>query len=801
MDNLFRAAIESKDELVVQQLLEHQLVDVNNTVCFFKKQGYTPLERAASLEAFGLIQLLIRSGADVHKTYHRKGDITTHLIDRLIGAVREEQYGHLSSAVVASTDLIKTVDVLLKAGTTATAGNFIHAGNTFAGYDLAYRLSLSILPSAHQSFFKVLADTYYSDDPMQQFESPIEIVARYSDDRHASMITLHMIKLCEVARCNECLSKHLEEVEQAAVSAAERGHSKLIHILIDHVPSFTRIFSASIRSKRSDLVDLIISRTPKLDPPAHSLGRHHSPMNTLDQTTPLAEAVRAENENLINHLEAAGGLKNLHERSRFEPLIIAASQAGNIPYIEKLLALANSSSHPLRISGLAIKLAIENHHTDVAGMLLANGAMLPSLSSALKSHNALLVRAMLNIRVSHIDGYEWMKAIEWGEASIISSLISYNISFSTDFGQFPFTGFCIMCMERDEIALFRKFVDSGFGSTREEIDSCLQAAVKMGHFEMVGYLLDIGANPLHAGAFKMAIIDRPDMVPLLLEKPKLRQAVPKCMGACVLDSIMDERPGNIEALEALLETGAVNFIRLEEVDEDSNTGFTPLGLALSRLSGCFDKRLSIVKRLLQAGSDPDSVARAEYLVTHTGLMLAIETGREDVVSLLITHGANVNKEPAFGTKRTPLQYAAELGNLDMVRLLLGRGANVNGEPSLHGGGTALQFAAISGNCNIAVELLGHGAQLDMLPSKVDGRWPLEAAAEHGRLDMIQFLWKVRQTDPALVVSGFDRRHCLRAMNFAGETGHLGCRDLISELSGISVDTLEVENYGAPWLAY
>ncbi|KAI0521501.1 hypothetical protein F5B22DRAFT_643667 [Xylaria bambusicola] len=39
------------------------------------------------------------------------------------------------------------------------------------------------------------------------------------------------------------------------------------------------------------------------------------------------------------------------------------------------------------------------------------------------------------------------------------------------------------------------------------------------------------------------------------------------------------------------------------------------------------------------------------------------------------------------------------------------------------------------------------------------------------------------------------------MNFARENGHMGCRDLISELSGIPVDRLDVENYGAPWLAY
>jgi hypothetical protein len=49
--------------------------------------------------------------------------------------------------------------------------------------------------------------------------------------------------------------------------------------------------------------------------------------------------------------------------------------------------------------------------------------------------------------------------------------------------------------------------------------------------------------------------------------------------------------------------------------------------------------------------------------------------------------------------------------------------------------------------------------------------------------------------------GFQRRQCLRAMKFAGENGHTGCRDLVSELAGIPVDRLAVEDYGVPWLAY
>ena len=345
----------------------------------------------------------------------------------------------------------------------------------------------------------------------------------------------------------------------------------------------------------------------------------------------------------------------------------------------------------------------------------------------------------------------------------------------------------------------------------------------MDHTEMVRYLLDIGVNPFDNKVLKSALPYHPQMLQLLFDKGRERRAVPKCIGAYVLKRVMVESLGDPMALDALLEAQAVNFIALEDADyedsddmDDNTDGteyghLTPLGLALVSISKHRETNPWMVKRLLQAGSDPNRVARStgtkwatnakdRIITSYTGLMLAIETARKDIVQLLIDHGADFNKKPHFTVKRTPLQYAAELGNLDIVRMLLDRGADVNEEPALRSGGTALQFAASSGNCNIAVELLNHGALLGSLPSKVNGRWPLEAAGEHGRLDMIQLLWNMRAKIIG-DVDGFERRHCLRAMNFARENGHRGCIDLISELSEIPVDSLDDENYGAPWLAY
>lgn len=318
-------------------------------------------------------------------------------------------------------------------------------------------------------------------------------------------------------------------------------------------------------------------------------------------------------------------------------------------------------------------------------------------------------------------------------------------------------------------------------------------------------MLQSGENPSNRKFLEAAISGSPEMVSFILgndaQKSQQARGPRKCVGANVLRLLMNENRENAEALDQLLETGAVNMIMLENIRETRYLPcLSPLGLALAGIPGQCNTNVAAIKKFLLRGADPNGCARLEKCPYRcvTALMVALETGREDIVTLLISNGADVNLQPRLSLRRTPLQHAAELGDIDMIRLLLQQGADVNSPPAFQGGGTALQFAAITGNCNIAAELLEQGASLDIPPSKLDGRWPLEGAAEQGRLDMIQFLWNARETFPW--VAGFERRQCLRAMSFARENGHIGCGDLIAELSGLSVDLINTEEYGVPWLA-
>ncbi len=106
----------------------------------------------------------------------------------------------------------------------------------------------------------------------------------------------------------------------------------------------------------------------------------------------------------------------------------------------------------------------------------------------------------------------------------------------------------------------------------------------------------------------------------------------------------------------LLEAGANPNVR---------AGVVPTGLNLA----CEHGRLELVKAMLKHGAFPDQQGSYE----DTSLCIALSEGHSDIAMMLIEAGANVNT--TGNSRLTPLIIAASNGNNSFVKELIDRGAD------------------------------------------------------------------------------------------------------------------------------
>lgn len=196
---------------------------------------------------------------------------------------------------------------------------------------------------------------------------------------------------------------------------------------------------------------------------------------------------------------------------------------------------------------------------------------------------------------------------------------------------------------------------------------------------------------------------------------------------------------------------------------------------------------------------------------HTPLLIAIQIGNEQMVRMLLAHGANQNVYDEFGDfTRTALHHACLKGCLESVQVLLDAGADINLQRDNDDGETALMAAAQLGymeivrvlldaggdvnlqdndGCTALFEargeditrlLLDRGAHVDHQDN--DGRTPLESACRRGHVEVARLLLdrgaSVDHQNNDRCTSLFYTRHMeiLELLLSRGaDTGHQNCQ--------------------------
>lgn len=193
--------------------------------------------------------------------------------------------------------------------------------------------------------------------------------------------------------------------------------------------------------------------------------------------------------------------------------------------------------------------------------------------------------------------------------------------------------------------------------------TALMYAVEMGRKDMVGLLVDKGADP-HIWTWN--------------DKTALREAV---------------KNGDKDSVRLFLAKGI-----------DANVALCSKGYAL--LEAANKGYQDIAELLLDNGANPNSTGVSSnagcFPTTHTPLLEAAGNGHKNIVRLLLNKGVDVNAQSST-TNNTALMEALLRGHKDIAKLLLDNGANPH-IPDVHGN-TALKVAKINGYLDIVQQIV------------------------------------------------------------------------------------------------
>jgi len=157
---------------------------------------------------------------------------------------------------------------------------------------------------------------------------------------------------------------------------------------------------------------------------------------------------------------------------------------------------------------------------------------------------------------------------------------------------------------------------------------------------------------------------------------------------------------------------------LANIEAQDNTKRTPLQWAIAT------GKIGMAKLLLSGNFAKKADVAAMNDRGKNSLHLAADTGRDDLVKLLLTHGADP-KVPSDGGW-TPLHNAAQAGAVGSVSLLLDAGADVNAE--LSNRMTPLHWASYNGHLEV-VKVIVKRPEANIFMRDSFDRTPLLCAAE------------------------------------------------------------------------
>lgn len=345
-----------------------------------------------------------------------------------------------------------------------------------------------------------------------------------------------------------------------------------------------------------------------------------------------------------------------------------------------------------------------SHGADIISILIAAGITIPQVSSVVAQlfDSALsLVTSSPNFSRARIDDI-----IHNGPGATVHRLLSIYSSQKVSL-QNSFETLLNMAAISGDSVYVQLLLDRGVDANAKggHWGSALHAASYLGHTEVVRILIAEGAEPNmsvqdkhhysenNVTALDYAISEGHQDIATLLVSHGAKSNNPDALKRAI-DS------GKIETLANLPIGGTLS-------DEKQTAGFSE-NISMTLMQACSNTNLTMVKRLLADGADPDFVEirrRVHSVHQHGPLHVSCAKGRGDIAAMLISHGASINKY--LKGSGIPLHIAASEGHGDIVDVLLENGADID----FGLGSTALSESASRGQVDMVSYLLSRKATI------------------------------------------------------------------------------------------
>ena len=280
----------------------------------------------------------------------------------------------------------------------------------------------------------------------------------------------------------------------------------------------------------------------------------------------------------------------------------------------------------------------------------------------------------------------------------------------------------LQCISLKDIELFRYLIISRI-ITKNSLEKCLTKAVLLGYESVVATILELTPCAFEYKSYaKPFHFDIPgkshSSLKRFVSSPSLLQIVPNAESLFIMAIDL----GDLDVIDIILQRDLVDIKKFSDpswysfpqpqLNPISKVSLLHWAILAESVRSHERRGLPILTRFLEAGADPNSITNCIAGYNYSALLEAITFRSNEVVELLITKGADVNRPATFGIQRSPLQLAAELDAVDIVQILLQNGAIVTGNPSFSHKETALELAMSQRHYRAAKVLLQHGAQLE-----------------------------------------------------------------------------------------